>query len=132
MLLDVTVLPIRLLFTSDGAVALLIRMPRKTDEAGAAPVLLILKPPTRLLFTVPPLLLWLMPAIADVFAEDTVEVRITIDPLVSPEPIVFPSALVVPPTVIPEPLVSIPVKIIAFGDAGLPDTVIAEMVFPLM
>ena len=91
MLLDaapVPVLPIILLLTDDGGVALLMYMPKNEEGPGAAPIFLISMLATWLLMTRPPVLKQLIPLIIERYVDNAVVVVTVIDPLVVFDPIV--------------------------------------------
>ena len=119
MLLDaapVPVLPIILLLTDDGGVALFTYMPKNVEGPGAAPIFLISIPPTWLPVMRPPVLRQLIPLIIDGNVAEVVVVVTVMDPLSVFDPIIFPSPVTIPPMFMPEPLVSIPIKTFAAVD----------------
>src|ERR1700682_3058558 len=83
-------LPIILLWTGDGAVALFIYIPRNVEAPGAAPIFLISILPTWLPVTRPPVLWQLMPLIIDKNVAEVVVVVTIMDPLMVFDPIIFP------------------------------------------
>jgi len=132
MLLEVTLLPIVLSFTSAGATLLFTDNPVKTEDAGAVPVLRMSIPPTLLPVTSPPVLRQFIPVMREVFEVAVVEVVIDIDPFDVLEPMVLPSPGLLPPIVMPEPLVSMPVNVFEEAAVGTEDRLIEAIVFPLI
>ena len=132
ILLAVPLLPIILLLTCDGGVALFIYRPINEEDAGALPILFISNPATWLPIILPPELKQLIPFINDVFAVDAVDVVIIIEPLLPDEPILLPSPGTLPPIFIPAPFVSIPVNAMEPANVGIEERDMAATVLPLI
>ena len=73
-----------------------------------------------------------MPVMAEVFADEVVEVLTTILALPVTAPMVLPSAGLIPPIFIPAPLVSIPVNTGEPAAEGTEETEIPAIVLPLI